>query len=256
MITTSAHLAELRKRLIVSFGAIFLFAGLSYIFAEQIARFFMAPLFHASPTLLKLIYTNLTEAFITYLKLSLLMGVIFSIPVLIYQLWMFIAPGLLANERKIVFTVVFWATLLFIAGAAFSFFIVLPRILHFFMGFAGPQLTPLPKLSGYLPFVARTTLAFGLSFEIPFLMVAAARIGWVKRDHFSSKRKFFYPVILVLSLLLAAGDIMASVMLCLPLIGLYEAGIITIRLFTGKPEKSEEISPAKTDGTGPDQDNG
>jgi sec-independent protein translocase protein TatC len=234
MITTSAHLEELRKRLIVSFGAIFLFAALSYLFAEQIAHFFMTPLFLASPTLIKLVYTNLTEAFITYLKLSLLLGIIFSIPVLLYELWMFIAPGLHANEKKTARTVVFWATILFTAGAGFAFYIVLPRALHFFMGFANPQLTPLPKLSGYLTFVARTSLAFGLAFEIPFLMVAAVKIGWVKRNYFSAKRKFSYPAILLLSFLLAAGDIMAAVLLCLPLIALYESGILIIKLFTGK----------------------
>lgn len=244
MIATTDHLEELRKRLIVSFGAIFFFAALSYIFAEQIARFFMTPLFLASPTLIKLVYTNLTEAFITYIKLALLLGILFSIPILLYEMWMFIAPGLHANEKKTVRTVVFWATMLFAVGASFAFFIVLPRVLNFFMGFAGPQLTPLPKLSGYLTFVARTSLAFGLAFEIPFLMVAAAKIGWVKRNYFSTKRKYFYPAILVLSVLLAAGDLMAAVLLCLPLFALYEAGILIIRLFTGKSENSDALSDA------------
>jgi len=239
MITTSGHLEELRQRLIVSFGAIFLFTALSYFFAEQIARFFMTPLFLATPTLIKLIYTNLTEAFITYLKLSLLMGIIFSIPVLLFELWMFTAPGLHANEKKTVLTVVFWASLLFAAGAAFAFFIVLPRALHFFIGFANPQLTALPKLSGYLTFVARTSLGFGLAFEIPFLMVAAAKIGWVKRNYFSRQRRYFYPAILLLSFLLAAGDLMAAILLCLPLFALYETGILISRLFRGKSEESD-----------------
>jgi len=247
MITTSGHLVELRQRLIVSFGAIFLFAALSYFFAEQIARFFMTPLFLASPVLIKLVYTNLTEAFITYLKLSLLLGIIFSIPVLLYELWMFVAPGLHVNEKKMVLTIVFWASLLFGAGASFAFYIVLPRALHFFLGFANPQLTPLPKLSGYLTFVARTSLAFGLAFEIPFLMVAAAKIGWVKRNYFSTKRKYFYPAILVFSVLLAAGDLMAAVLLCLPLFALYESGILITRLFTREPANNDTSSSDLTD---------
>ena len=213
MITSSAHLVELRNRLLVSFGSIFLFAVLAYFFAEHIARFFMAPLFSSQPEVTKLVYTNLTEAFITYLKLSLLIGIFFSIPILIYQLWMFIAPGLHGNEKKVVMNVVFWATLLFTAGACFAFFIVLPQVLNFFMGFENPQLIPLPKLSGYLTFVARTSLTFGLAFEIPFLMVAAAKIGWVSRNYFSKQRKYFYPAILVLSVLLAAGDLMAAILL-------------------------------------------
>ena len=121
MIATASHLEELRKRLIVSFGAILVCAVLSYFFAEQIAHFFMTPLFSDQPGVNKLVYTNLTEAFITYLKLSLLVGIIFSTPVLIYEIWMFIAPGLHKNEKKTVMTVVFWATLLFASGACFAF---------------------------------------------------------------------------------------------------------------------------------------
>ena len=242
MITSSAHLVELRNRLLVSFGSIFFFAVLSYFFAEHIARFFMVPLFASQSEEIKLVYTNLTEAFITYLKLSLLIGIIFSIPILIYEIWMFIAPGLHSNERKTVMTVVFWATLLFTAGACFAFFIVLPQLLQFFMGFSNPKLIALPKLGGYITFVARTSLGFGLAFEIPFLMVAAAKIGWVSRNYFSTKRKFFYPAILVLSILLAAGDFMAAILLCLPLFALYEAGILIIRLFTKKSKNDAAVS--------------
>ena len=202
----------------------------------------MTPLFSSQSEVVNLVYTNLTEAFITYLKLSLLIGITFSIPVLIYELWMFIAPGLHSNERKTVLTVVFWATLLFTAGACFAFFIVLPQVLHFFMGFSNPKLTALPKLGGYITFVARTSLGFGLAFEIPFLMVAAAKIGWVSQDYFSTRRKFFYPAILALSILLAAGDIMAAILLCMPLLALHEAGILIIRLFTRKPENDASLS--------------
>ena len=239
MISTSGHLEELRQRLLVSFGAVFFFGAVSYFFAEEIARLFMTPLFLASPNAVKLVYTNLTEAFITYLKLSLLIGIIFSVPVLLYELWMFVAPGLHANEKKVVLAVVFWATLLFAAGAVFAFFVVLPRALHFFMGFSNQQLTPLPKLGGYLTFVARTSLAFGLAFEIPFLMVAAVKVGWVKRNYFSIKRKYAYLVMLLFSFLLGAGDLMAAILLCLPLFALYESGILIIRLFTREPDKEK-----------------
>jgi sec-independent protein translocase protein TatC len=234
MSTSPAHLKELRQRLIVSLVSVVLFGALSYVFAEQIARFFMTPLFLASPDLIKLVYTSLPEAFITYLKLSLLSGLTLSVPILLYEIWMFTAPGLHADEKKTVLTVVFWATLLFAAGAGFAFFIVLPRVLHFFMGFANPQLTPLPKLSGYLTFVARTSLALGLAFEIPFLMVVAVRVSWVGRGYFAANRKYFYLVILLLAVLLAAGDLTAAVLLCLPLFGLYECGVLISRLFAGK----------------------
>lgn len=241
MSTTPAHLKELRQRLIVSLATVVLFGALSYVFAEKIARFLMTPLFLASPDIIKLVYTNLPEAFITYLKLSLLTGLTLSVPVLLYEIWMFTAPGLHAGEKKTVLTVVFWATLLFAAGAGFAFFSVLPRVLHFFMEFANPQLTPLPKLSGYLTFVARTSLALGLAFEIPFLMVVAVRVRWVSRHYFSANRKYFYLVILLLAVLLAAGDLTAATLLFLPLFGLYECGVLVSRLFAGKTRADEDF---------------
>lgn len=246
MITSTGHLEELRQRLLISFLAIFVFSVIAYIFSEQIARFFMIPLFRAQPTPIKLVYTNLTEAFITYLKVSLLVGITFSVPVLIYEIWLFISPGLHQNEKKVILKVVFWASFLFAAGACFAFFIVLPRALHFLMGFAGPQLTALPKLGGYLTFVARASLGFGLAFEIPFLMVAAVKTNFVKRQYFTRKRKYYYPGILFLALLLAAGDLMAAVLLALPLCGLYETGILVISLFT-KAEKEDQTAEEEND---------
>jgi sec-independent protein translocase protein TatC len=242
MTISRGHLEELRQRLLISFLAIFVFSVIAYIFSEQIAQFFMIPLFRSQPALVKLVYTNLTEAFITYLKVSLLVGITCSFPVLIFEIWMFISPGLHQHEKRVILKVVFWASLLFAAGACFAFFIVLPRALNFLMGFAGTQLTPLPKLGGYLTFVARASLGFGLAFEIPFLMVAAVKTNFVKRKYFTQKRKYFYPGILFLALLLAAGDLMAAVLLALPLCGLYETGILVINLFTreGKDIQNEE----------------
>lgn len=226
----SSHLDELRRRILICFLAVFICSVAAYMFAEPIAGFFIAPLFKAQPAMAKLVYTNLTEAFVAYLKVSLLVGLIFSFPIVLYESWMFISPGLLPHEKKLARQVVFWATLLFAGGASFAFFIVLPRVLSFFMGFTGANLEALPKLGGYLTFVARTSLAFGLAFEIPFLMVAATKAGLVKKDYFRNKRKYYYPLILVLAALLTAGDLFGAVLLTLPLFGLYEAGIAAIRM--------------------------
>ncbi|MGW8161298.1 MAG: twin-arginine translocase subunit TatC, partial [Desulfobulbales bacterium] len=155
------HHQELRKRLVRCFLSIIVASCLAYLFVDQIVEFFMMPLFSAYPALEKLVYTKLTEAFITYLKLSLLLGIIMSFPVIVYQSWMFVAPGLLDHERRLVQMIVFWSTFLFACGALFSFFIVLPRMLAFFMSYAGAKLQPLPRLGLYLTFVARMVLAFG-----------------------------------------------------------------------------------------------
>lgn len=227
----SSHLRELRQRVVVSFAAIVISSVVAYVFAEEIAGFFMAPLFKAHPPLARLVYTNLTEAFITYIKLAVLVGLIASFPVLIYELWMYISPGLHRHEKRLAFKVVFWATLLFAGGVTFAFFVVMPKALVFLMSFAGENLEPLPKLDAYLTFVARAALAFGLSFEIPFLMVVAGKTGLVSRDHFIKQRLYFYSAIVVIAFLLTAGDFFSAGLLALPLFGLYEAGILVMRLF-------------------------
>lgn len=233
------HHEELRRRLLFSVIAVSLCSGLAWLFIDPLVAFCINPLRIAAPQIEKLVYTKLTDAFISYLKLALLTGIIASFPVLLYQVWMFISPGLLEKERRLARRIIFWSTGLFAAGALFAFFIVLPRTLAFFMSYAGGNLQPMPKLGLYLTFVARLVLAFAVAFEIPFLMVMAAGVGLVKHNHFQSKRKYFYIAIVGLSFLLAAGDITATVLLALPLFGLYEAGIIASRIFV--KESGEQL---------------
>lgn len=225
------HMVELRQRVTISFAAVVLCSGGAYAFAKPIAHFFMVPLFSAYPQLTTLVYTNLTEAFFSYLKLSILVGIIGSVPILAYQTWMYVAPGLKKKEKKIVLRVVAIGTVLFCGGAVFSFYVVLPELLKFLMGFIRDNLTPMPKFGAYLTFVARIALGFGLAFEIPFLMVAAVKFGLVPKQHFHQKRLFFYLLICVLSFLLTAGDPVATVLVVLPLCVLYEAGALIGRLF-------------------------
>lgn len=182
-----------------------------------------------------MVYTYLPEAFVSYIKLSLMVGILVSFPVILYQAWAFISPGLKKEEKKLAITVVFWGSLLFASGAFFALFGVLPKMLNYFMSYAGTNLEPLPKFGLYLTFVARTILAFGLSFQIPFLMVMAGKGNLVQADYFRSKRIYFYAAITVLAFLLTAGDLMATVLLTIPLCILYEAGIFLMRLFKGKP---------------------
>ena len=228
------HHLELRKRLITVFLTIIVCSAVSYIFAEQIAALFISPLFAASPLVYKLVYTNLPEAFLAYIKLAVLVGIIVSMPVALYQLWIFVAPGLRKNEKKLAVTIVFWATFLFSGGACFAFFVVLPKMLVYFMSYANEGLEPLPKLGKYLTFVARTILAFGISFQIPFLMVMAGKANFVQAAYFRRKRVYFYMAIVVLSFLLTAGDFVATALMAFPLFLLYETGIFLSALFNRK----------------------
>ncbi len=225
------HHLELRKRVIKICLSIICCTVVAYIFSENIARFFIKPLFDASPLVYRLVYTNLPEAFLAYIKLALLIGLICSLPVTLYQLWSFVAPGLKKDEKKIAITVVFCSSILFTGGACFAFFVVLPQMLSYFMSYANPSLEPLPKLGKYLTFVARTILAFGLSFQIPFLMVMAAKANLIKPLYFRKKRIYFYGAIIFLSFLLTAGDFMGTALLAIPLFLLYEIGIFLTTIF-------------------------
>jgi len=228
------HHQELRQRLVKIFLGIALCSGVTYIFSQELTKHFIAPLFSASPLVSKMVYTHLPEAFFSYLKLSLLVGIFVSYPFTLFQMWMFVAPGLKKNEKRFGMLVVFWATLLFVGGGVFAFFIVLPKMLNYFMSYAGPNLEPLPKFGKYLTFVARTILAFGLSFEIPFLMVMATKARFIDPNRFRDKRIYFYIAIFILAFLLTAGDIMGCILLAIPLFGLYEAGILLTKIFIKK----------------------
>jgi len=230
----SPHLDELRKRLITSLAAVLIGAAIAFSGAEQIAHFLMLPLFRASTEVGRLIYTNLTEAFVSYLKVALLVGLLLSMPVILFELWRFVAPGLYRRERRAFGSVIVFSSLLFLAGAAFAYAVVLPQLLGFFLGFAGPQLEPLPQLDAYLAFVARMALAFGLAFEIPFVMAAVVKLGLVSRSYFQQKRYPYYLAIFVVAVLLTGGDLFSAVLLTAPLLLLYEAGSGVSRFF-GSP---------------------
>lgn len=237
------HQEELRKRLIRCCLAIVLTSSVAYLGKKTLVAWCMRPLRLAYPPLEKLVYTNLPEAFISYLKLSLLVGLIVASPYVLYQAWLFVGPGLLDREKQLARRVVLWATLLFAAGGAFAYFVVLPQILVYFMSYARPGLEPMLKLGFYLTFTARIVLAFGIAFEIPFLMVMAIRTGLLARGYFRAKRTAFYIAMVVLSFLLASGELTATVLLSLPLFALYEAGIVAAKIFTGPTETTSSDIP-------------
>jgi sec-independent protein translocase protein TatC len=238
------HHQELKQRLLRCVLALAITSTLAYLGKDHLAAWCIEPLYRAYPQLDKLVYTKLTEAFLSYLKLSLLAGLIVALPFMLYQLWLFVAPGLTEREKRSICTILAWATLLFSGGALFAYFVALPRMLHFFMGYAGPTLIPKLKLGLYLSFTARMVLTFGLAFEIPFLMVMASRTGLIKQGYFRSKRLVFSLAIIVLAFLLTSGDPTATVLVALPLFALYEAGIHACRVFGGASASSTDDAPA------------
>ncbi len=234
------HLEELRKRLIVAFIAIAVVTVGAYFFSEDLFRLLMAPLLEVMPAESGLIFTSLTETFFTYLKISLLAGFFAASPVVIYQIWRFSAPGLYANEKRYVFPFVFFASIFFVGGAMFGYFVVFPFGFKFFMGFATDFITPMPTVKEYFSFSVRLLFAFGVVFELPVVTAFLASIGLVNARTLSEKRKFAILGSFVVAAVLTPPDVVSQLMMAGPIIILYELSIIVARICGRKKAENVE----------------
>jgi len=234
----TAHLEELRKRLIVCFIAVGIGFVLSYGFKEKLFQILTRPLISVMQTGDKLIFTGLPEAFFTYLKVALLSGIILSTPVIFYQFWVFVAPGLYEKEKRHMIPIVFLSTFFFVGGSFFGYFIVFPYGFKFFLGFASEIIQPLPSMREYLNFASKLLLAFGLVFELPLVITFLAKLGMVSVSFLKKNRKYALLLFFVGAAILTPPDVVTQVMMALPLILLYEISIIGARIFGKK--KSEE----------------
>ena len=234
----TSHLEELRKRLIFCFIAVGIGFVLSYGFKEKLFQILTRPLISVMQTGDKLIFTGLPEAFFTYLKVAFLSGIILAAPVIFYQFWMFVAPGLYNKEKRFMAPIVFLSTFFFVGGAFFGYFIVFPYGFKFFLGFASEIIQPLPSMREYLSFASKLLLAFGLVFELPLIITFLARLGMVSVSFLKKNRKYALLLFFVGSAILTPPDVVTQIMMALPLMLLYEISIIGARIFGKK--KSEE----------------
>lgn len=235
----TAHLEELRKRLIVCFIAVGIGFVLSYGFKEKLFQILTRPLISVMQAGDKLIFTGLPEAFFTYLKVAFLSGIMISVPVLLYQFWMFVAPGLYDKERRLLVPIVFLSSFFFIGGALFGYFIVFPFGFKFFLGFASETIQPLPSMREYLSFSAKLLLAFGLVFELPLLVTFLAKMGLVSVDFLKKNRKYALLLFFIFSAILTPPDVVTQIMMAFPLMVLYEISIIGARIFGEKKSDNE-----------------
>ncbi len=233
------HLEELRRRLIIVVAAIGVATLGSYYFSEELFRILMAPLLAAMPAESGLIFTGLTETFFTYLKISLLAGFFISTPVVIFQIWRFSAPGLYADEKRYVFPFVFFATIFFVGGALFGYFVVFPFGFKFFMGFATDFIRPMPSVREYFSFAVRMLFAFGVVFELPVVTAFLALFGLIRAETLVNKRKYAILGAFVIAAILTPPDIASQLMMAGPIIVLYEVSIIVARI-CGRKKKVED----------------
>jgi sec-independent protein translocase protein TatC len=246
------HLGELRDRLVRCFSAVGIGFVISYFFKEKLFEILTAPLVSTMGENSKMIFTGLPEAFFTYLKVSFLSGIVLSTPVLFYEFWMFVSPGLYRNEKKYMMPIIFLSIFFFLLGSSFGYFLVFPYGFKFFLGFATETIHAMPSMKEYLGFVSKMLLAFGFVFELPLVLTFLARMGLVTVDFLKKNRKYALLLFFVGAALITPPDVITQIMMAMPLIVLYEISIIGAKLF-GEKAQAEDTEPSGKDKTAPDQ---
>lgn len=231
------HLIELRRRLLWWFAALLAGTAVCYIFSDRIYGFLVRPLAEAmgADADRRLIYTGLTEAFLTYLKVAVFGGVFLTFPVLAVQVWKFIAPGLYKNERRAFLPFLAATPVLFFLGGACVYYVVMPLAWPFFLSFeSGAADTVLPvrleaRVGEYLSLVMTLIFAFGLCFQLPVVLTLMARAGLVDAAALASRRKYVIVIIFIVAAFLTPPDIFSQVILAIPMMALYELSIFLVR---------------------------
>lgn len=216
------HLQEFRKRLIICLGVVAIAALACYNYVDDIIALLSGPAG-------KLYFMNPSEVFFTYMEIALYAGILFTLPVLFYEVWAFVAPALWPEERRAVLVILPTAVILFYVGLVFAYYLVIPAAVTFFMGFATQTLQPMFSLESYLSFILALTLPFGFIFELPLIVVFLAKIGLVTGDFLKGKRK----ILIVIAFIFAAvvsptTDIFTQTMIAVPLIVLYEISLFIV----------------------------
>ncbi|MFH1092302.1 MAG: twin-arginine translocase subunit TatC [Pseudomonadota bacterium] len=232
------HLTELRRRLIICSIAVGVGFGISYYFSKPIFEVMMLPLLKVLPQGEKLIYTSLPEAFIIYIKVGLWGGIILASPVIFHQLWGFVAPGLYRHERRYMSPFIVFATLLFLTGGLFGYFVVFPYGFHYLVSFADENIRILPSVREYFSFALKMLFAFGIAFEMPLILVFMAKMGLVNARMLTKGRKYAILIIFIAAAILTPGpDVISQLCMAAPLLVLYEISILLVRMVRKQKEQ-------------------
>jgi sec-independent protein translocase protein TatC len=241
------HLEELRKRLMIAGGSWLLAFFACYSYAEPLFLYISNPLREALPEGSSLVFLTATEPFFTYLKIAAMAALVVSLPVILWQVWAFVAPGLDRHERRFGVAFVASSCLFFSAGTYFGFTFIFPLILSvlikFGVGVGG--VSAMLSMDGYLSLALHLLLAFGLVFELPVVLVLLARLGMVDHLWLRQNRKYMVIVAFVFGAIFTPGpDVFSQCALAIPFVILYEVGILGVRIFGRKKEAKASFPPA------------
>ena len=239
-----SHLIELRERLMKAVGAVLLLFIVLFIWpgSGYIYDLLAAPLMSALPEGAKMIATGVITPFMVPVKVTALAAFLIALPFVLYQAWAFVAPGLYEHEKRLALPLVVASTALFLAGVAFCYFFVFQKVFAFIHGFAPKSITPAPDIEAYFSFVITMFLAFGVTFEIPVVIVVLVRMGIVGIDKLKEGRPYAIVGAFVIAAVVTPPDVLSQFMLAVPMCLLYEAGIVFGRFVQPQATVSEKES--------------
>ena len=227
------HLVELRDRLIKAAIAVGVMLAVLAVYPGPAALYDLlaAPLIASLPAGGKLIATSVISPFMVPLKIMLMSAFLLALPVVLWQAWAFVAPGLYSHEKKLVMPLVVSSTLLFFIGVAFCYFFVFGQVFKFIQGFAPKSISATPDIEAYLDFVLSMFIAFGLAFEVPIVVIVLARMGLVSIEKLKAFRSYFIVVAFVIAAVVTPPDVVSQLALAIPMCILYEIGIVAAQIF-------------------------
>ena len=233
--TFKEHFIELKNRFLKIMVLFIVFFWVSYVYRENLYEFFLKPLMDLSTeTNRKIIYTGLAEAFFSYIKLSVFVSFSMIFPFISYQIYAFISPGLHSFEKKVVLTMLVFSPTLFYCGGFFVFYVVMPRAWEFFLSYESSNMVlPLvmeARISEYLSLVMQLTIAFGVAFQLPIIMIILGVIGVIDSNSLKNKRRVAIVIIFIVAAIFTPPDVISQIALAIPLLFLYEVSIILCKL--------------------------
>lgn len=241
------HLAELRKRLSISLVAILVMFLVCFSFWQPILAWMIAPLKAVLPDGSNVIFTGVQEPFFTAMKVAFFTGFILSLPVIFWQFWLFVAPGLYENEKKLVIPFVLAATMMFLMGAAFCYYVVVPLAFGFLIAFGSALFTALPSIGEYVGFFTKILFGFGISFEMPVVIFFFAKLGLVDDKMLKDFFRYAIVIIFTIAAILTPPDILSQFLMATPLTILYGVSILVAK--TVNPYVAPEIDETEEDDT-------
>jgi len=243
--TFISHLIELRERLMRALGAVLVLFVALFIWpgSGPIYDLLAQPLMQALPEGAKMIATGVITPFLVPMKVTALVAFMIALPYVLYQAWAFVAPGLYEHEKKLALPIVVASSLLFLIGVAFCYFFVFGTVFRFINDFAPKSITPAPDIEAYFSFVITMFLAFGLTFEIPIVVIILVRAGVVSVQKLKDARPYFIVGAFVVAAIVTPPDVLSQFMLAVPMCLLYEAGIFFARFVGKRAEGASDYKP-------------